>query len=194
MDLLEEATRRIELLKISRSLANSEYINKRESDHNRWLVDCDIAWKENGIKLPYPLAEPLPSDADIAARAISMYIDAIPKPAPVVANIDPEVLATIDPEIVAAAQPVVSLWDQFINPEIDVTSLAGLLPTTDSTPDEVTPDEVTPEEVTSVTLDTIMPYPSVILRNFRDENLTDRLKTVSLIPDDIYILATPTTQ
>ena len=73
MDNTEETKHKFELLKMARELVNEEYINRRAEDHNKWIADCDVAWKTQGIKLPYPTFVIYPSDADIVAKATSLY-------------------------------------------------------------------------------------------------------------------------
>ena len=64
---------KFELLKMARELLNEEYINRRAEDHNKWVAECDAAWKNRGIKLPYPPFAPYPSEAEIIAKATSLY-------------------------------------------------------------------------------------------------------------------------
>lgn len=73
MNDAEEMKHRIELLKMARELLNEEYINRRAEDHNRWLAECDVAWKTRGVKLPYPPFAPYPSEAEIVAKASSLF-------------------------------------------------------------------------------------------------------------------------
>jgi len=70
---IEDTKHRFEALKMARELLNEEYINRRAEDHNKWIAECDIAWKTKGIKLPYPAFAPYPSEAEILARASTLY-------------------------------------------------------------------------------------------------------------------------
>jgi hypothetical protein len=64
---------KLELIKMARELLNEEYINRRAQDHNKWLAECDVAWRTKGIKLPYPPFAPYPTEAEIIAKASSLY-------------------------------------------------------------------------------------------------------------------------
>lgn len=70
---IEDSRHRFEALKMARELLNEEYINRRAEDHNKWIAECDVAWKTKGIKLPYPAFAPYPSEAEILARASTLY-------------------------------------------------------------------------------------------------------------------------
>lgn len=69
----DESRYRLEILKMARELLNEEYINRRAEDHNKWLAECDVVWRTKGIKLPYPPFAPYPSEAEILAKAASLY-------------------------------------------------------------------------------------------------------------------------
>lgn len=59
----------LEILKIARELVINEYTDKRAQDHNKWLANFDVAWKNNRIKLPYPDIPPYPTEKEIVNRA-----------------------------------------------------------------------------------------------------------------------------
>ena len=59
---------KLEVLKMARELLNEEYINRRAEDHNRWIAECDVAWKTKGIKLAYPPFAPYPCQPPDAPR------------------------------------------------------------------------------------------------------------------------------
>jgi hypothetical protein len=85
----DESRYRLEILKMARELLNEEYINRRAEDHNKWLAECDVAWKTRGIKLPYPPFAPYPSESEILAKATSLYnfVEEKPKAAPPVVDV-----------------------------------------------------------------------------------------------------------
>lgn len=70
---MDHVKHKFELLKMARELLNEEYINRRAEDHNKWVAECDVAWKTRGIKLPYPPFAPYPTEAEIIAKASSLY-------------------------------------------------------------------------------------------------------------------------
>ena len=59
----------MEVLRMAKQLLNDEYINRRAEDHNKWLAEADQAWKNKGIKLPYPPFAPYPTEQQIIERA-----------------------------------------------------------------------------------------------------------------------------
>ena len=73
MSNIDQTNQKLELLKMSRQLLNEEYINRRAEDHNKWLAECDTAWRTQRIKLPYPAFAPYPTEAEIVAKAVTLY-------------------------------------------------------------------------------------------------------------------------
>lgn len=73
MSNMDETNQKLELLKMARQLLNEEYINRRAEDHNKWLADCDDAWRTRRVKLPYPPFAPYPTEAQIVAKALALY-------------------------------------------------------------------------------------------------------------------------
>lgn len=62
-----------ELLKMARELVISEYIDRRAQDHNKWLVDAEVAWKYRRVRIPYPTIPPYPTEKDIVDRAKILF-------------------------------------------------------------------------------------------------------------------------
>jgi hypothetical protein len=87
---MDNTKHKFELLKMARELLNEEYINRRAQDHNKWIAECDVAWKTRGVKLPYPPFAPYPTEAEIIAKATSLYsflsAEEPPTEAPVIPN------------------------------------------------------------------------------------------------------------
>lgn len=59
----------LEILKMARELVINEYTDRRAQDHNKWLADFEVVWKNNRIRLPYPDIPPYPTETQIVARA-----------------------------------------------------------------------------------------------------------------------------
>ena len=57
-----------ELLAIARQQVFNEYIELRTKDLDRWMLESDIAWKRERIKLPYPSFPVYPTEEDIINR------------------------------------------------------------------------------------------------------------------------------
>ena len=139
MSLADESKHRLELLKMARELANEEYINKRAEDHNDWLARVDVAWKTRGVRLPYPPFVPFPTEAEIVARAITLYSfvkspNTVVEPSPSVVepsvSLDlPEAEPIIMAEPITAIVPepestiVPSTWQSYINPSIKISDI-----------------------------------------------------------------------
>lgn len=70
---MNDTNQKLELLKMARQLLNEEYINRRAEDHNKWLAECDDAWRTRRIKLPYPPFAPYPTEDQIVAKALALY-------------------------------------------------------------------------------------------------------------------------
>jgi outer membrane biosynthesis protein TonB len=91
----DETKKRLELLKIARQELNTQYIKDRADAYTQWTIDCDRAWRENGIKLAFPPPPPVPTEADVVAYALALYNAQNPQTAPapvvepVVENVEP---------------------------------------------------------------------------------------------------------
>jgi hypothetical protein len=98
---IQETKKKLELLKLARNLLNEEYVKARADEYSQWVRDCDAAWREQGIKLPYPALPPMPSESDVVARALKLYnyINAAEKP--VLSTAETSVVSGLTPESVA---------------------------------------------------------------------------------------------
>lgn len=100
MENLDDAKYKLELLRMARELLNEEYINKRAEDHNKWVADADVAWKTQGIKLPYPPFASYPKESEIVAKALTLFNflkSSSEKPAGMISNVT--VLPTASTEL-----------------------------------------------------------------------------------------------
>ena len=62
----------LELLRLAKELAYSDYNNRKAELHNQWLAESDLAWKKHRLKVAYPPIPPFPSDQDIMNRALNL--------------------------------------------------------------------------------------------------------------------------
>lgn len=62
----------LELLRLAKELAYSDYNNRKSELHNQWLAESDIAWKKHRLKVSYPPIPPFPSEAEIVNRALNL--------------------------------------------------------------------------------------------------------------------------
>lgn len=108
----DETKKRLELLKIARQQLSNQYIKDRADAYTQWTIDCDRAWRENGIKLAFPPPPPVPTEADIVAYALALYNAQNPQAAPAaVAATEPVVSAAplVEPTPAPVAEPVVEI-------------------------------------------------------------------------------------
>ena len=138
MESLEDAKYKLELLRMSRELLNEEYINRRAEDHNKWVADADLAWKTQGIKLPYPPFAPYPKESEIVTKALTLFNflkSSSEKPAGMMTDGGGNILPTASTELTkreiesvakiakTTAIPMVvdNPWDMYLNPNNSVT-------------------------------------------------------------------------
>lgn len=57
-----------DLITIARQQIFDEYIAKRKTEFDQWMIEADTAWKEERIKLPYPAFSVYPDSEEIYAR------------------------------------------------------------------------------------------------------------------------------
>lgn len=69
----DESARKLELLKLARTITNEEYINRRAEEHNRWVHQNDLSLKQTKMRAPYPAFTPYPSEDVIIAKALALY-------------------------------------------------------------------------------------------------------------------------
>ena len=123
----EDTKQRLELLKMARVLLNEEYINRRAEDHNKWLAECDVVWREQRIKLPYPAFAPYPTEEQIVAKATTLYgfINPIGEKTNAALGTlterESQVVATVvknAEENAKFIQPTISSWEKYLAPAV----------------------------------------------------------------------------
>lgn len=62
----------IELLRLAKELAYSDYNNRKAELHNQWLAESDLAWKRHRLKVAYPPIPPFPTEQEIMDRALNL--------------------------------------------------------------------------------------------------------------------------
>ena len=125
MNEIQETKKKLELLKLARNLLNEEYVKARADEYSQWVRDCETAWREHGIKLPYPALPPMPSESDVVARALKLYnyVNAAEKP--VLNTAETSVVSGLTPESVAMP----------INTNLPVPEVAPVMPAPVTLPD-----------------------------------------------------------
>ena len=152
MNKTDETHHRLELLKMARELANEEYINKRAEDHNAWLAQVDVVWRTRGVKLAYPAFVPFPTEAEIVAKAITLYsfVKAPDTPdTPATPSTDTAIDDAVPPMVVAS-KAVPSTWDTYVDATIKVDELV-VVPMVPAQPEVVAVEPVAvPEIITEI--------------------------------------------
>jgi hypothetical protein len=72
---LIETKKRLELLKMARQTLNDKYLKEQAAAYVQWSTDSDRLWKEQRIKLAFPPAPSMPTEADVVAYALKLYND-----------------------------------------------------------------------------------------------------------------------
>ena len=71
----------IEILRLAKELAYSDYNNRKADLHNQWLKESDYMWKTQRLRVAYPPIPPFPTEEDIAKRA-ERLLDFLTRPRP----------------------------------------------------------------------------------------------------------------
>jgi hypothetical protein len=72
---LIETKKRLELLKMARQTLNDKYLKEQAATYVQWSTESDRLWKEQRIKLAFPPAPSMPTEADVVAYALKLYND-----------------------------------------------------------------------------------------------------------------------
>jgi hypothetical protein len=149
MNEIQETKKKLELLKLARNLLNEEYVKARADEYSQWVRDCETAWREHGIKLPYPALPPMPSESDVVARALKLYnyVNAAEKP--VLNTAETSVVSGLTPESVAMP----------INTNLPVPEVAPVMPAPATLPD---PQPVVSAEPEMTEPETVTPEPEPV--------------------------------
>lgn len=62
----------LELLRLAKELAYSDYNNRKAELHNQWLAESDLAWKKHRLKVAYPQIPAFPTEGEIMNRAMKL--------------------------------------------------------------------------------------------------------------------------
>lgn len=62
----------LELLRLARDLAYSDYNNRKADIHNKWVSDSALLWKTHRQRLSYPPIPAYPTEEDIVNRALKL--------------------------------------------------------------------------------------------------------------------------
>lgn len=186
MNKTDETKHRLELLKMARELANEEYINKRAEDHNAWLAQVDVVWRTRGVKLAYPAFVPFPTEAEIVAKAITLYSFVKAPDEPVTLATD----STIDdsvPPIVVASKAVPSTWDTYVDATIKVDELV-VVPMVPAQPEVVAVPEIIAE--IPVVTELIEPevIPEIIVAEPIEPEIAIVEEPVVIVPEEVTVL------
>lgn len=62
----------LELLRLARDLAYSDYNNRKADIHNKWVSDSALLWKNQRLRLAYPAIPSYPTEEEIVRRALKL--------------------------------------------------------------------------------------------------------------------------
>ena len=106
---LIETKKRLELLKMARQTLNDKYLKDQAAAYVQWSTDSDRLWKEQRLKLAFPPAPSMPTEADVVAYALKLYNDVTAQqtaPKEQVSIEIEKIPTTTKPDIVIPQQPI----------------------------------------------------------------------------------------
>lgn len=74
---LEESAKRLKLLKMARDKLSAELLQKHNDSFLNWKKECDEAWDKDKKLLPYHVQSYYPTESEIVAKAVELYVAAI---------------------------------------------------------------------------------------------------------------------
>ena len=71
---LEESIKRLKLLKMARDKLGAELLQKHNDSFLQWKKECDDAWDKDKKLLPYHVQSYYPTESEIVAKAVELYV------------------------------------------------------------------------------------------------------------------------
>lgn len=71
---LEESIKRLKLLKMARDKLGAELLQKHNDSFLQWKKECDDAWDKDKKLLPYHVQSYYPTETEIVAKAVELYV------------------------------------------------------------------------------------------------------------------------
>jgi hypothetical protein len=69
----EEMLKRGELVKRARQILIQEYTAMRNQQHQQWVRDSAMTWKNKGVLIAYPPAKMYPTEQEVVAKALELF-------------------------------------------------------------------------------------------------------------------------
>lgn len=69
MDNIKQNPTNLEILKLAKELAYSDYNNRKAELHNQWVAESDYMWRTQKLRVAYPPIPQFPTEEEIARRA-----------------------------------------------------------------------------------------------------------------------------
>lgn len=124
---------RLKVLELAREILHNAYVDLKAQRHNEWAARAEVAWRTQGLRLPYPGFPPYFSEQDVVAKAQHLlqfvsgtdsnrHTDSAPIENTVKENIVAEEVVSPEPivenaiETVADPQPTVNLPAEILAP------------------------------------------------------------------------------
>lgn len=108
----------IEILRIAKDLAYSDYNNRKAELHNQWLKESDYMWRTQKLRVAYPTIPPYPTEEEIVSRAKKL-LDFLNTPRP---DLELPQTSAMAPEFMQASDAPVS------QNNIDGENNSGIIP------------------------------------------------------------------
>jgi len=65
VDHIDVSPTNLEILRLAKELAYSDYNNRKADLHNRWVAESDYMWRTHKLRVAYPPIPSFPSEEDI---------------------------------------------------------------------------------------------------------------------------------
>jgi hypothetical protein len=89
----EEMQKRGELIKRARQILIQEFTAMRNQQHQQWLSESAMTWKNKGVLIAYPPAKMFPTEQEVVDKALELFNRA-QQPAVSTQTVTPEITAT----------------------------------------------------------------------------------------------------
>lgn len=61
------------ILKMASDMLTNEYVDKKAENHNQWLIQNEMMWRTQGVRVPYPAFPPYPSQVEVLKKAEELW-------------------------------------------------------------------------------------------------------------------------
>ncbi len=97
---LEESIKRLKMLKMARDTLGAELLKKHNDSFMNWKKECDEAWDKDKKLLPYHVQSYYPTESEIVAKAVELYVANVSANLEVEAEDKEEVIEEVAPQTI----------------------------------------------------------------------------------------------